>query len=130
MENNLTKKKLRDFSLFIGFGLPFFIGWLIPFIFDHEPRLWTLWIGLTFLIIGLFKPYLLFYPYKFWMKLGLILGWINSRFILSLVFILIVLPISFFMRIFKYDPLRIKLKKVNSYREIRKINKIDLTKIF
>ena len=64
------------------------------------------------------------------MQLGLILGWFNSRIILGLVFILIVLPIAFFMRIFGYDPLRLNDKKVKSYREIIKKTNIDLTRIF
>ena len=130
MKNNISKKQLRDFGLLIGLGLPFFIGWLIPLIFSHKFRYWTLWIGLPFLSIGLIKPYLLFYPYKLWMQLGLILGWFNSRIILGLVFILIVLPLAFIMRIFGYDPLRLKDVRVNTYKEIRTKTNIDLTRIF
>ncbi len=130
MQKRISKKQLREFGLLIGLGLPFFIGWLIPLIFSHYFRYWTLWIGLPLLSIGLIKPYLLLYPYKFWMKLGLILGWINSRIILGLVFILIVLPLAFIMRIFGYDPLRLKDVRSNTYKEIRKKTNIDLTRIF
>ena len=100
MKKNITTKKLREFGILIGFGFPFLIGWLIPFTSGHDFRIWTLWIGLPNLLIGFIKPYLLFYPYKFWMKIGLILGWLNSRLILSLVFILILLPIAMIMKIF------------------------------
>jgi len=130
MKNNISKKQLREFGLLIGFGFPFFIGWLIPFLSGHDFRSWTLWIGLPNLLIGIIKPYLLYYPYKLWMKLGFILGWFNSRLILIIIFIFVVIPIAFIMRIFGYDPLRIKPEKTNSYREIRKISKIDLTRIF
>ena len=130
MKNNISKKQLRDFGLLIGFGFPFFIGWLIPFLTGHDFRSWTLWIGLPNLLIGIIKPYLLYYPYKLWMKLGLILGWFNSRLILIIIFIFVVIPIAFIMRIFGYDPLRVKQEKTNSYRELRKISKIDLTRIF
>ena len=130
MKNNISKKQLREFGLLIGFGFPFFIGWLIPFLTGHDFRSWTLWIGLPNLLIGIIKPYLLYYPYKLWMKLGLILGWFNSRLILIIIFIFVVIPIAFIMRIFGYDPLRLKQEKTNSYRELRKISKIDLTRIF
>ena len=130
MKSNISKKQLREFGLLIGLGFPLFIGWFIPFITGHDFRLWTLFIGIPFLIIGFFKPLLIFYPYKFWMKLGLILGWFNSRLILSLIYIIVLLPIAFIMRIFGYDPLRLKKNKKNSYREIRKSTTIDLTRIF
>ena len=130
MQASISKKQLRDFGLLIGLGLPFFIGWLLPFIFGHYYRYWTLWVGFPFLLAALSKPYLLLYPYKSWMKLGLILGWINSRIILGIIFILVVLPIASIMRIFGYDPLRLKNERVNSYKEIRNKTNIDLTRIF
>tara|TARA_B100000524_G_scaffold215264_1_gene113001 strand:+ start:121 stop:516 length:396 start_codon:yes stop_codon:yes gene_type:complete len=131
MEKNfISKKVLREFGLLIGLGLPFLIGWLLPTIFGHSLRLWTLFISIPFLLLGIFKPHSLFYPYKFWMKIGHVLGWINSRVILSLVFLLVLLPIALIMKLFSYDPLRRKKGDQNSYRE-KKINyKINLRKIF
>ena len=64
------------------------------------------------------------------MMIGTILGWINSRIILGLVFLLVLQPIAFFMKLFGYDPLRSKIIKSNSYREIREQKSTDLTKIF
>jgi len=126
----ISKKVLREFGLLIGFGLPFLIGWLLPTILGHSLRLWTLWISIPFLFLGIFKPHSLFYPYKFWMKMGHVLGWINSRIILSLVFILVLLPIAFIMKLFSYDPLRRKKGDQNSYREKKENYIINLRKIF
>ena len=64
------------------------------------------------------------------MKLGLTLGWVNSRIILSLAYIIVLLPIAFVMRLIGYDPLRTKAKEVKTYRENRKNHKTDLTRIF
>ena len=75
-------------------------------------------------------PRLLLYPYKAWMKLGLILGWLNSRLILGLVFILVLQPIAFIMRISGYDPLKLKIIEQKSYREKTTNKKINLRKIF
>ena len=130
MKEIISKKQLREFGLLIGFGFPLLIGWLIPLLTGHGFRVWTLWIGFPGLLIGLTSPRLLYYPYKFWMKLGLTLGWLNSKVILGLVYMIILLPISFVMRLIGYDPLRTKLKAVKTYRENRKNHKTDLTRIF
>ena len=131
MKEIIPRKQLRQFGIIVGLGIPLFLGYIIPFLGGHFFRTWTLWIGLPILILGLIKPNLLYYPYKAWMALGHILGWVNSRIILGLIFIMVLMPISFIMRLFGYDPLKQNLKKnINiSYRET-KFNKIDLNRIF
>ena len=130
MKEIISNKRLREFGLLIGFGFPLLIGWLIPVLSGHGFRVWTLWVSFIGLLFGMTSPSLLYYPYKFWMKLGLTLGWVNSRIILGLVFIIVLLPISVVMRLIGYDPLRTKLKEVKTYRENRKNHKTDLTRIF
>ena len=130
MKEIISNKRLREFGLVIGFGFPFLIGWVIPKLTGHEFRQWTLWVGIIGLIIGITSPRLLYYPYKFWMKLGVTLGWVNSRIILGLVFIIVLLPISFVMRLIGYDPLRTKRKVEKTFREKRKDHQTDLTRIF
>ena len=130
MKEIISKKQLREFGLLIGFGFPILLGWLIPKLTGHEFREWTLWVGFIGLIIGLTSPRLLYYPYKFWMKLGLTLGWVNSRIILGLVFIIVLLPISVVMRLIGYDPLRTKRKGEKTFREKRKDHQTELTRIF
>ena len=130
MKESISKKQLREFGFLIGFGFPIIFGWIIPAISGHIFRSWSLWIGCPSLIIGILKPSLLFYPYKAWMKLGHALGWINSKIILGLVFIIVVQPIAFIMNLFGYDPLRKKKNVENSYREKNEHRIIDLTRIF
>ena len=130
MKEIISKKQLREFGLLIGFGFPILIGWLIPLLFGHQFRTWTLWIGVPGLLIGLIAPRLLYYPYKVWMALGHVLGWINSHIILGLLFILVLQPIAYIMRLKGYDPLRSKRKGEKTYRENRKDYKIDLNRIF
>ena len=130
MKETITKKQLLEFGLLIGFGFPILIGWLLPSIFGHEFRAWTLWIGVPGLILGLTAPRLLYYPYKSWMILGHVLGWINSHIILGLVFIVVLQPIAYIMRLTGYDPLKTKRKGEKTYREVRIENNIDLKRIF
>lgn len=130
IKRNISKKQLRQFGLLIGFGFPIFIGWILPSIGGHIFRNWTLWVGIPFLLIGLMQPNWLKYPYILWMKLGYILGFFNSKLILGLVFILVLLPISLIMKFFKYDPLKLRKVSLKSYSENKKEDKIDLTRIF
>ena len=131
MKEIISEKQLRKFGIIIGLGIPVIIGWLIPLLGGHLFRMWTLFVGFPLFILGILKPNLLYYPYKAWMALGNILGWINSRIVLGLVYILLLIPIAFIMKVFGYDPLKQNQKKniLISYREV-KSNKIDLTRIF
>ena len=130
MKNNISKKILREFGLLIGFAFPILIGWFLPSLSNHSFRMWTLWIGIPGLFLGIISPRLLYYPYKAWMLIGHALGWLNSHIILGLVFIFVLQPIALIMRIFGYDPLRVRKKGEKSYKENRKGHIINLTKIF
>ena len=130
MKETISKKQLREFGLLIGFGFPLLIGWLLPAISGHGFRAWTVLIGVPAFIIGLTAPNLLHNPYKGWMALGYALGWLNSKIILGLVFIIVLQPIAFFMRLTGYDPLRSKRKGEKTYWEIRQNNRTDFTRIF
>ena len=130
MTNKISKKQLRDFGFLIGFGLPLTIGWLIPSITGHGFRAWTLWISIPTLVIGILSPRILRKPYQAWMQLGHLLGYVNSRIILGIVFLAVLQPIAFLMRAFGYDPLRSKKSNLLSYKESKKGAKVDLTRIF
>ena len=130
MKDTISKKQLREFGLLIGFGFPILIGLLLPAITGHGFRVWTLWVGIPGLILGQTKPRLLYYPYKGWMVLGHALGWVNSHIILGLVFIFVLQPIAFIMRLTGYDPLRIRRKGYKTYRENRQNHQTELTRIF
>ena len=130
MKISIYKKQLREFGFLIGLGIPIFIGWIIPSIGGHVFKSWTLWVGIPSLLVGILKPDLLLYPYKGWMAIGHVLGWINSRIILGLVFLIVLQPIALIMRVFGYNPLREGKSKQKSYRENNAFHKIDLKRIF
>ena len=130
MKLNPTKKQLREFGLLVGFGFPLLIGLFFPLLFQHDLKVWPLFLGIPLLFLGICSPKLLNIPYKLWMQLGHILGWFNSRLILGLVFLLVLQPISIFMRLLGYDPLKLKWHKDRSYREVKATFKVDLKRIF
>ena len=130
MKNLIPERELRKFGFIIGIGFPLIVGWLIPTVWGHIFKEWTLLVSLPFLIIGILKPLLLLYPYKIWIYIGDFLGLINSRLILGFVFLFVLLPISLFMKMFGYDPLKRRKLNLKSYKEDRNDQKIDLTRIF
>lgn len=130
MRNSITKKQLREFGILLGLGIPFLLGFLMPLISGHTFKQWTILVSVPFLIFGILSPKVLFYPYKAWMEFGKILGWINSRVILGLVFVSVLIPIAFLMKIFGYDPLRIKKKNKETYLENKTDHQVDLKRIF
>ena len=129
-QSSISQKQLRQFGFLIGIGFPVIIGWIVPAISGHLFRFWSLWIGVPLFILGILRPRLLFYPYQAWMKIGLVLGWINSHIVLGLVFLLVLQPISLIMKLFGYDPLKKKKKNLLTFREIKENHKVNLTKIF
>ncbi len=131
MKKNISTKELREFGLILSLFFPLIIGFLIPFLYSDNFREWTLWVSLFFLSFSLFKPNFLYLPYQLWIKLGFTLGYVNSKIIFGIIFFLVVTPIGIIMKIFKYDPLKIKLnKKIKSYKVLNNKVKVDLNRIF
>ncbi len=130
MENKLTKKQLKEFSILFGLGFPIIFGFLVPFLIGHSFRIWTLYIGIIVLFFGFANPKSLKLPYRLWMSLGNLLSRINGPIIIGLVYALVVIPIGLIMKIFSYDPLKLRKIKTSTYKIKNENKKIDLNKIF
>ena len=132
MQNSfsISKKQLRSFGILVGILFPLFIGFIVPSIWNHPFRIWTLFIGIPLFILGLIYPKILLWPYKKWMQFGNILGWINSGIVLGLVFVLALQPIAIIMKLIGHDPLRRKLNSQDTYKETKENYRIDLSRIF
>ena len=128
--SSISKKQLRYFGILMGILFPLFIGFIVPLIWNHSFRIWTLFIGIPSFILGLIYPKILLWPYKKWMQFGNILGWINSGIVLGLVFVLALQPIAIIMKLIGHDPLRKKLKSQDTYKESKENYQIDLYRIF
>lgn len=112
----MDDKALRQFGLIMAGMIAVFFGLLIPWIWDFSSPLWAWVVAAVFLLLALAWPRGLAPIYKVWMKIGAVLGWINTRLILGLVFFVIFVPFGLVMRLFK-DPMRRSLHQpVDSYR--------------
>ena len=130
MTQSPSRKQLREFGLLLAIGFPLLLGWLLPALRGHGFHTWTLWIAIPGLTFGLLAPHVLAWPYRGWMALGHALGWFNSHIILGAVFLLVLQPIAFVMRLTGYDPLRRRQQQLTTYREVREHKAINLTRIF
>jgi len=59
-------------------------------------------------VISLLIPIAGYYIVWFWYKIGMVLGWVNSRIILTALFYLFLFPIALFSRIFNKDTLKLR----------------------
>ena len=81
----------------------------------HAPKVhWLAGAG-AWAALALICPRLLSPLYKAWMAFGHVLGWINARIILGVVFFVVVTPIGLVMRLAGKDLLRMKMQKSASY---------------
>ena len=119
MQNNTDKKQLRSFGLIVG-GIFAGIGLWPPAIHFAEPRWWSLVVAGLLILPALVHPMILFWPHKGWMFVGHVLGFINTRIILGLVFYAVVTPIGIIRRMLGKDPMgRRTDAKLKTYRVIR-----------
>ena len=130
LKKTISKRKLREYGFFIGTVFPILIGWFIPFLLNDSFKIWTLFISIPHIILAIFLPIQLTFFYKVWFKIGYYLGLINSSLILGIIFIFILQPISFIMRIFSYDPLVNLRKGKKTYKNKIIDFKIDLKRVF
>jgi hypothetical protein len=62
-------------------------------------------IGAVLLVCGLTQPRLLKWPSAVWWKIAMVLGYVNARIILTVVFIVLLTPIGLLWRVIGRDPL-------------------------
>lgn len=127
----INRKELRTFGLVTAGMMVLFFGLLIPWIWSFAWPIWP-WIAAVILItMALLAPASLRPVYIIWMRFAAVLGWINTRLILGLIFFLIFLPFGLIMRLFN-DPMRRKLDKTMvTYRVISKSPKHEnMEKLF
>jgi len=111
-----SAKDLRTFGLVLGALFAGTFG-IWPLLRHRGTPLWP-WIvaGLLWLLALIWPP-ALSYLHRAWTRLGLALGWVNTRVILTLLFAVSVVPIGLLMRAFGRDRMARKLEPGrDSYR--------------
>lgn len=127
-----SKSDLKKFGITIGIVLLI----ISSFLFYNENFLFIYFAASALLLIltALIHPMLLKPFNKVWMIFALLLGWLMTRVILSILFYLVVTPIAFLAKICGKKFLDLETKKeITSYwekREVKEKIKIDYERQF
>ena len=109
----LAKKDLKSFGFTIGIILSLFGLFLFYKRIDYF--IYFVIVGLIFLSLGLIAPKTLKPIYKVWMTFAVIVGWIMTRLILSVLFYSVITVIAILTRIIGKDFLNLKINNRDSY---------------
>ena len=127
-----TKKDLRKFGLVVG--LFFIIIAAVLFWKGNQSFTYFFIIGLTLIIGGAAIPVILTPLYLVWMTFAVIMGWIMTRVILSILFYLIIMPIGLIPRMFGKQFLELKWDRTQdtywNYRSMEQLKKDQYEKQF
>ena len=103
------KQELRKFGLIFAGMFMLIFGLLLPWIWDKPTPTWPWIVAAVFIAAALAVPMMLGPVYRLWMKIGHVLGWINTRIILGIVFFFMFVPVSLALRILGKDALKQRL---------------------
>lgn len=127
MELKTKAHELKSFGYLMGIMLILVFAIILPYVFDHilgaatvlfgvySTPIWPWLAACCFWLTALIWPILLQPIYFVWMKIGLVVGWVNTRLILLLMFYAMMLPMGLIMRILGKNAIRIKARQA-SYR--------------
>jgi hypothetical protein len=120
MKNEITAKQLRSFGLTVG-GVFALLGVWPAVVHRVGFRWWAVVVAGLLLLPAVTYPQSLYWPHKGWMFVGHVLGWINTRIILGVVFYIIITPIGILRSWLGKDPMGRQLRPdLDSYRIVRK----------
>ncbi len=112
----LDRRGLRQFGLTTGAIVAGLFGIVFPYFLSLS---WPIWPWIVFAVLGgwgIIAPTSLGSVYRGWMRLGMLLGKITTPVILTLLFLVAILPGALLMRLFGKDPMRRRFDKAASYR--------------
>ncbi len=131
----VTTSDLRKFGFIMGGMFALIFGLIFPWLGDRTSENWPLWpfiVMAVFWLIAIAVPQILRPVNDIWIKIGNVLGFINSRIILGVMFFVMIFPIGMLLKLFGKDSMDRKLdKNTDTYRKLSKVrNKEHLEKPF
>jgi len=121
-----TKKELRQFGLTVGIALG-----VLSLIFwwrGKEFYPYVAVLGISLLTGGIFLPTLLKPFYKAWMAFAVVMSWFMTRVILSILFYVVITPISAMARVSGKKFLDLKMDKTReTYWMNQAVENVDVT---
>ena len=120
-----SRKDLRVF----GIGLGVILGLVTGVLFWKGRTGVVLLIpgalSILFAVTGILAPGAINPVYRLWMPVARAVGWFNTRLILMLVYFLVLTPMGIILRLFGWDPLRLKNRETESYWIVKDTDPVD-----
>ena len=125
-------KELRQFGLMMGAFIAGIFGLLIPWVWGLSIVKWPWIVASIFVGFAIIAPALLKPVFIGWMKFATVLGWVNTRIILFIIFFFLFFPMALLLKAIGWDAMHRSLKKkMDTYRvKSAEINREDMEKPF
>lgn len=94
-----STKALREFAYTMAGAFVIIFCVILPWLFSRAIPLWPIVIAVILLLQAIIYPPSLIPVQTLWMRIGGILGWINTRIILGIVFFILLTPIGWLQRV-------------------------------
>lgn len=112
------KQELRKFGLVLAAGLVLIFGLFLPWLAENPWPRWPWIAAAVFTGTALVLPQILKPLFRLWMKIGHVLGWINTRIILGTIFFVLFAPIALILRLLGKDFMNRRMDaSVTTYRK-------------
>ncbi|HEB85676.1 MAG TPA: sxtJ [Gammaproteobacteria bacterium] len=121
-----SAQELRKFGLTTGAIVVVLFGLLLPWLFSRSYPYWPWVLAGILWVWALIAPATLKLVYGGWMKVGHVLGWINTRIILGLMFFTVFFAAGLILKALGKDPMSRKIdRSVESYRVASRVHTKD-----
>jgi hypothetical protein len=112
-----NKTELRNFGLITGTIFAALFGLLLPCLQGNSLPPWPWVVAIILWLLAALAPTILNPIFQVWMRVGLILGWVETHVILGMIFYGIVMPMGIVMRLLNHDSMtRIFETSLSTYR--------------
>ncbi len=127
MKQSSPDKLNRSFGLVMAGGLATLA--LLRFLVAGAVVWWLIGLGVAFGAAGLLAPRTLTSLRAAWMKLASVLGFVNQRVLLAILFGLLITPIALLLRQLGKQPIPLRVEGVNSYWRARRADEFTASRM-
>ena len=113
------RQELRKFGFVFATGMVLIFGLFFPWVLERPSPSWPWIIAAVSAGTALVLPLALKPVFIVWMKIGHVLGWINTRIILGVVFFAIFAPVALLLRLLGKDAMHRQLDATTTTYRIK-----------